>query len=180
MTQLPADNAKFEFNFVIESSDLFPVNLKLSRIRIILGLAVSLTLVGALVWFFLILGETKILLQTSPLFVGMPLLAVGGQILRLHAFCRKYVRGLPANQRRMRYCFSSADNSFQVTSGESVSNISWNDVMKVTEDRKRFLFFYNKFEVSIIPKRAFTQPDSIARLRQLALTKLGERASVLR
>jgi len=179
MLNIPPDNGKFELDFIIESADLFRANLKLARTRIIVGLTVSLTLISALVWFFLILDEKTILIQTSPLFVGIPLLAVAGQILRLHASCRKYVCSLPAAQRRMRYYFSSAKDDFQIVSGQSGSNIAWNDVMKVNEDRKRFVFFLNKFEVFVVPKRVLGQPDSIAMLRQLALTKLGERACLL-
>ena len=173
------DKVAIEIEFVLEPSDLFRAGLRLARTRILFGLAFSLTFIAGLIIFLLVLDEAKILLQTSPLFVGIPLLAVGGQILRLHASCKQYVRSLPTSQRRVRYSFSTTADSFHVASGESSGIISWNDVMKVVEDRKRFLFYLNKFDARLIPKRALRQADRLVLLRQVVLSRLANRAQLL-
>ena len=79
---------------------------------------------------------------------------------------------------RASFSFSVAEASFRVVSGESFSNVSWTDAMKVSEDRKRFLIFFNRFNICVIPKSAFTEPASISRLREDLLARLGTRANL--
>ncbi|HEX3142604.1 MAG TPA: hypothetical protein VHQ64_01445, partial [Pyrinomonadaceae bacterium] len=83
--------SEVRFEYTTNAGDLFRASVGLAQFRILLGLSFSLTLIGGLVTFFLAIDEKQILLQTSPLFIGIPLLAVGGQLLRLHAASRKYV-----------------------------------------------------------------------------------------
>jgi len=146
-------------DFLLDAKDLFRVNLGLATFRILLGLGFSLALVSGLVTFFLILDEKVILLQTSPLFVGFPLFAVGGQILRLHSTCRRYVRGMSLPQRRHHFLFLKGSSGFDLAAGESSAHISWNDVPKVVEKRNYFLIYLNKFDACIIPKRAIRVED---------------------
>lgn len=180
MAEVAANQNVLKLDFTIQPADLFRASIKVARTRIILGFAFSLAFISGLVLFFLIIDEKVILAQTSPLFVGIPLLAVGGQLLRLHASCKQYVRSLPVAQRHMSYSFPATDQSFQVASGDSFSSISWVDVMKVVEDRERFLFFFNKFDVRVIPKNAFPSADSIVPFRQLLLSRLDKRVSLCR
>jgi hypothetical protein len=175
----PTDNIAIDLEFIVEPADLFRASLRLAKTRIIVGLAVSLALVFGLVTFFLIIDEQKILLQTSPLFVGLPLLAVGGQVLRLHASCRQYVHSLSASQRRVRYSFSDQADGFRVASGESFSQISWNEVRKAVEDPKRFMLSQTKFDIHLVPKSAFRDANAIRLFRQILLTKLANRAHLL-
>lgn len=160
-------------DFRIETRDLFRVNLGLTRLRIFLGAAISLLMISALVIFFLMLDEEKVLLQTSPLFIGFPLLAVGGQILRLHAVCRKYVRSLSESQRTVRYVFDDLADGMEITSGKSSSHIAWSDVWKVVEKSKYFLIFVTKFEMISIPKAAFASSQQVKDLRHVLTAVLA-------
>lgn len=67
-------NQIIHVDFSITTRDLFRANLALSKFRLILGLGFSLLLISGLVVFFLMIDEQLILLETSPLFVGVPLL----------------------------------------------------------------------------------------------------------
>lgn len=169
--------ASIQIDFSIDARELFRAAIDLAKLRLLLGLGFSLMLVSGLVIFFLMIDEKKILLQTSPLFVGLPLVAVGGQVLRMHATCRRYVSSLSMSQRRMQYVFSDAADGYDLISGDSSARISWNDVLKVVEKKRYFLIFLNKFDVRLIPKAAI-QPAQNAVLRQILIGKLGARADL--
>jgi len=165
-----------QVDFLLEARDLFRVSLGLAAFRILLGLGVSVAFVSGLVIFFLILDEKLILLQTSPLFVGFPLLGVGGQILRLHSNCRRYLRGMSLPQRRHRFLFLEGSGGFDLAAGESSAHISWNDVPKVVEKRNYFLIYLNKFDACMIPKREIRVEDFSA-LQNILSAKLTSRAA---
>ena len=166
-------------DFLLEARDLFRVNLGLAAFRILLGLGISLALVSGIVIFFLIIDEKLILLQTSPLFVGFPLLGVGGQILRLHSTCRKYVRGMSLPQRRHHFLFLKDSGGFDLAVGESSAHISWNDVLKVVEKRNYLLIYLNKFDACVIPKRAIRFED-LSALQSVLSAKLASRSPLVR
>ena len=121
------------FDFEINQRDLFRMNLDLAKWRIVTGLVVAAIPIVGLSYFFVLIDEKKILLQLSPLFIGLPLATVGGQVLRLHAICRKFVAGLPDSQRRVHYLFQAETDGYDVTYGESFSHVAWNDVLKAIE-----------------------------------------------
>src|SRR5438132_7595596 len=177
MSTNPATSVQIDF--MVNVGDLFRASLDLAKARLLLGLGFSITLVAGLIIIFLIIDEKVILVQTSPLFIGLPLVAVGGQLLRMHATCRKYVSSLSPSQRRMRYLFYEDAEAYDVASGDSVGHISWNDVLKVVERRKHFLIFLNKFDVSWIPKKAIQPAEQAALLRKLLVAKLGVRAKLI-
>ena len=165
--------------YTVNASDLFRASLGLAKFRILLGLGFSLTLIGGLVMFFLMIDEKEILLQTSPLFIGMPLLAVGGQVLRIHAVSRKCVSSLSPLQRQYRFVFSDIADGIDVASGDSTAHISWNDIQKITEKQSNFLVFLNKYDVRLIPKVALDDPSQLEILRTILKAKLGARAELL-
>ena len=177
MSDRPA--ALVQIDLLANAGDLFRASLDLAKARLLLGLGFSITLVAGLIIIFLIIDEKVILVQTSPLFIGLPLVAVGGQLLRMHATCRKYVSSLSPSQRRMRYLFYEDADAYDVASGDSVGHISWNDVFKVVERQKYFLIFLNKFDVSLIPKKAIQPAEHAALLRKLLVAKLGVRAKLI-
>jgi hypothetical protein len=172
-------NKIIHVDFSITTRDLFRANLALSKVRLILGLGFSLCLISGLVIFFLMIDEHLILLETSPVFVGLPLLAVGGQVLRLHALCRKYVARLAESQRRMQYMFSLHGDGYDVASGESFSHISWKDVLKIVERPASFQIFLSEYACQILPKRGFHQTSDIEALRAILRSSIGVRAKLL-
>lgn len=166
-------------DFSIESRDLFRASLRLARVRLILALVFSLCVISGVVLLFIAIDEKAILLQTSPLFVGLPLVAVGGQILRLHAACRKYVAGLTEAQRRTKYTFYDHGDGYDVTSGESFSHVSWQDVLRIVEQPNSLQIHLSKYDIRLIPKRGFHQPEDIDALRAMLLSSVGPKAALL-
>jgi hypothetical protein len=177
---LSSEGNKFiHVDFSIQTRDLFRANLGLAKIRLIVGLGFSLCLITGLVIFFLMIDEQLILLETSPLFVALPLVALGGQVLRLHALCRKYVSRLTESQRRMQYMFSADDDGYDVASGESFSHLSWDDVLKIIEKPTSFLIFLSPYDCQIIPKRGFHRAADIEVLRAIVRSSIGVKAKFL-
>jgi hypothetical protein len=153
--------------FSVETADLFRASFDMVKFRLLLGLTFALMLISGLVLFFIMLGEESILLKTSPLFIALPLVAIGGQVLRLHALCRKYVSGLSSSQRRVRYLFSEGATGYDVTSGDSFSHISWTDVSKIVEKERYFAIFLDRFQPRIIPKRVLQRSSDLQALRAI-------------
>jgi hypothetical protein len=166
-------------DFSIETRDLFRANIFLARFRLMLGLGFSLCLISGLVLIFVAIDETSFLWETSPLFIAMPLVAVGGQVLRMHAICRKSIGALTEAQRRIQYLFYDRGDGFDVSSGESFGHISWSDVLRVVEQRDSFQIYLSKYDVRIIPKRGFHQPGDIPRLRALLSSSSGGKSELL-
>lgn len=172
------ENDAIDVDFLIEARDLFRASIDMAKYRLLLGLGISLAFVTGLIMFFVVINEKVILIQTSPLFIGLPLVAIGGQVLRIHAKCRKYISSLSSSQKRMRYHFSVNAENYEVASGESRSCISWSDVLKIAERTRYFLIFLNKFDVQLIPKKAIQPAEQAVRLRGIFIAKLGARAKL--
>ncbi|MDQ2975399.1 MAG: YcxB family protein [Acidobacteriota bacterium] len=171
------DEAIVFVDFEIDRRDLFRANMELAKWRFLTGVILVLTFVLPLGYFFTIIGEQTILLQTSPLFVGLPLVALGGQVLRLQDTTRKYVSALSTSQRQLQYVFQSSSDGYDSISGGSFSHTVWKDVMQVVEKPGYFLIYRNRFEAGILPKRGF-QPANIPVFRDIVRSKLGSCAKV--
>ncbi len=156
---------------------IFRAYLTLAKWRLVLAAFVIALLIGSLIYFFVLLGEQEILLQTSPLFIGAPLLGIGGQLLRLHASARKSVSSLLPSQRVVRYAFRADAEAYEVFFGDSYGLISWSDHLKAWEKSGFFLLFLTGQDVSVIPKSAF-EPHGIFVFRSILKSKLGDRARV--
>lgn len=165
-------------DFEIDRQDLFRVNMGLSKWRLLIGVVVVLTLGISLTCFFIMIDEEMVLLKTSLFFIGLPLVALGGQVLRLHAFSKKYVAGLAPSQRHVQYMFQSSSDGYDVATGESFSHVVWNDVRQVVEKTRHFLIYLNDFEIRILPKRGFQQTD-IPVFRKIVQDQLGSHAKLL-
>jgi len=166
-----------QVDFEVNRRDLFRANLDLAKWRLLLGLAVAAVPIVGLSYFFILIDEKTILLQLSPLFIGLPLASVGGQILRLHAFCRKFVAGLPDSQRRVQYLFQAEADGYDLTYGHSSSHVAWQDVLKAAEKPDYFVVWLNRYEAGIIPKRGFHRPAEIPEFRSILSAKLGPKFS---
>lgn len=170
------DLSTIRIEFEVKHHEIFRMNLDLAKWRILLGLALAAVPIVSLTYFFVLIGETKILLQLSPLFIGLPLVAVGGQVLRLHAQCRKFVAGLPDAQRRVEYIFPPEGDGYDRKFGHSFSYVAWQDLLRVNEKPGHFVFYLNRFEAGFVPKHAFHRSSDIPILRSILAAKLGVRA----
>ena len=174
-----ADETMIHLDFSIEQRDLFRASMELSKYRLATGMGIAAVLIFSLIWLFVAIGEQEILLELSPLFIGFPLMGVGGQVLRLHAGCRKYFRGLPESQRRVQYMFPANGNGYDVTWGGSFGHILWQDLFKVVEKRNYFLIYLNRCDARILPKRGFHQYSDISLFRQILCSQIGDKAKLL-
>jgi len=173
------DVTAIHVDFEINRRDLFRASLDLAKWRLIASFFVITILVVPLSYLFLFINEGKILLQLSPLIIGVPLVTVGGQVLRLHAICRKFVSGLPDSQRRCHYLFQAETDGYDLTYGESFSHIAWKDVLKVIEQPAYFVFYSNSLQARIVPKHGFHLREDIPMLRSILRAKLGAKARIL-
>ena len=166
-------------DFTITQRDLFRVNLELAKVRLLLGCAFAVLTIGGLIWFFWLIDDLQFLFQLSPLFIGAPLMGVLGQVLRLYAYCRQFIKNLPESQRRAQYLFQENADGYDITWGGSFSHILWQDLMKVVEKRTYFLVYLNKFEARILLKNGFHQQSDIPLFRQIVSSRLGTKARLL-
>ena len=166
-------------DFTIKQCDIFWVNLESVKYRLAIGIAIFFLVTGTLIWFFTLIGEQGILLELSPLFIGFPAIAVAGQVLRLHAICRRFMKSLPESQREVQYLFQENAEGYDVIRGGSFSHIVWQDLLMVVEKREYFLILINDFDRRILPKRGFHKQSDIPRLREVMRSKLGPRARLL-
>ena len=133
------DDATVLVDFEINSRDFFRANMDRFRWRFALGLVAVLGLTIPLAYLFIVIGEQRFLLQTSPLFIGMPLIVLGGPILRMHAAARKYVAALPPSQLQVECMFRSVGDGFDSVSGAGSAHTAWKDVMQIVEKPTYFL-----------------------------------------
>jgi hypothetical protein len=174
-----ASTTTIHVDYEINRRDLFRVNLALDKWRLVIGLIVSALPVIAGAYFFMLIDETEMLIQLSPLLAGAPFVAVGGQVLRLHAVCRKFVSAMPESQRRVQYFFQPETDGYDVASGESFGHVAWDDVLKAIEKPAYFVLYQNRFQANIIPKEGFHSRAEVPTLRGVLRAKLGQRAELL-
>ncbi len=174
-----ARETTIHLDFRLEQRDLFRVYLDLAKLRLCIGVGVVVVFTLGLAWFFATIDEESILLEISPLFIGLPILGVGGQVLRIHAACRKYVSALPESQRYVQYMFQSNTDGYDVTWGGGFSHVMWRDLLKVVEKPNYFLFYLNRFDIKVLPKKGFHQQSDVPLFRGLLLSTLGEKARLL-
>ena len=177
MTTTSTDSAIVTAEYEVNHRLIFRAHLSLYKWRFGIALLITASMIASLIYFFLLIGEREILWQTSPLFIGVPLVGLFGQLLRLHATSRKYVSSLPLSQRDVRYAFRADAGAYEVQFGESYSLMAWADHLKVLEKSAYFLLFHNRYNASIIPKSAF-EPNGISVFRRILKLHLGDRAHV--
>jgi hypothetical protein len=177
MTPISNDGAVVTAEHEVDHRLIFRAHLALAKWRLAAAVLVMGLLIASLIYFFVLIGEQKILWQTSPLFIGFPLLGIGGQMLRLHATSRKYVASLLPSQRVVRYAFRAEASAYEVLFGESYGLITWADHLKALEQSDYFLLVLNRQNITVIPKSAFEQ-HGISVFRNILKSKLGERAHV--
>lgn len=163
-------------DFSLERGDLFTASLQLIKRRLLIGVGIVVVVVAGLIYFFALIDELGLLLQLSPMFIGFPILGIGGQLLRVHATCRRYFASLSESQRQISYMFSGTAEGYDLHHGDSFSHIAWTDVSKVVEQSMFFMIYRNPYAVHLIPKRGFHQDSDIPRFKNIVRSKLGNKA----
>ena len=163
----------------IELKDFFHAYFDTAKTKLIIACLIVGAMIAGFVYFFMLIGEEKILSQLSPLFFGMPIVAIVGQFLRVHASYRKYIRDLPESQRNIHYIFHEAGDGFDVVRGKSFSHTAWDDVRKVIERPRYFRFDLNKYQSIIIPKRFLVHGSDEQVMREIIVSQFGHKAKLL-
>ena len=163
----------------IELHDYFRAYLDAAKTKLIIACLLVAALIGGLTYFFVLIGEQKILLQLSPLFFGLPIVAIGGQFLRVHATYRKHIRDLSDAEKNIHYIFHENGDGFDIVCGKSFSHVAWENVRKVIEKPRYFHFVLNRSDSIIIPKRFLVHDSDEEVIKKIIVSQLGHRAKLL-
>src|SRR5258705_13022748 len=87
----------------IELKDYFHVYFDAAKTKLIVACLIVAVVIAAFTYFFILIGEQKILWQLSPLLFGLPIVAIAGQYLRVHASYRKNLRDLSDSEKNIHY-----------------------------------------------------------------------------
>lgn len=164
----------------IELKDYYRAALDIAKWRLIISCLIVAATMAAFIYFFVLIGEQEILWQLSPLFFGIPLVAIAGQLLRVHASYRKYIKDLSPSQKNPHYLFHENGDGFDVVRGGSFTHIAWEDVRRVIERPQYFRFDLNKYEAMIIPKRFLVRGSDEQMMKHIIAAHVGSKAKLLR
>ncbi len=176
---LETKDRTLQIDTTIELKDYFQAYFDGAKTKLIIACLIVAALIAGFVYFFILIGEQKILWQLSPLFFGMPIVAIAGQFLRVHASYRKYIRDLPESQRSMLYIFREGGDGFDVMRGKSFSHVAWENVRKVIERPRYFRFDLNQYESVIIPKRFLSHGSDEQVMKEILVSTVGPKAKLL-
>jgi len=163
----------------IDLKDYFHVYFDAMKTKLIVACVIVAALIGGFTYFFILIGEQKILLQLSPLFFGFPIAVIVGQFLRVHASYRKYIRDLPESEKNIHYMFHENGDGFDVVCGKSFSHVAWENVRKVIERPRYFQFVLNKYEAITIPKRFLLHGSDEQVMKEIIVSQVGRKAKLL-
>jgi YcxB-like protein len=135
-------------------------------------------MIVAFSYFFILIDEQKILWQLSPLFFGMPIVAIVGQFLRIHASYRKHIANLSESEKKLHYMFPENGDGIEIVNGKNFSHVAWESVRGVRERPRYFRLALNGSESIIIPKRFFSQSSDAKLLREILRFHFGSKAKL--
>jgi YcxB-like protein len=163
----------------IELKDYFYAYFDAAKRKLIISCLIVATVIAAFSYFFILIGEQKILWQLSPLFFGLPIVAIAGQFLRMHASYRKYLADLSESEKNIHYMFHENGDGFDIVRGKNFGHVAWESVRRVIERPRYFHFVLNKYESIIIPKRFLSQGSNEKLMRKIIVSQLGSKAKLL-
>lgn len=164
----------------IDLKDYFQAYFDAAKTKLIIACLIVAVLVAAFTYFFMLIGEQEILWQLSPLFFGLPIVAIIGQFLRIHASYRKYLADLSESEKNVHYIFREGEDGFEIVRGKNFGHVAWESVRRVIERPRYFRFILNKYESLIIPKRFLMHDSDEKVMRQIIVSHLGNKAKLLK
>ena len=163
----------------IELKDYFQAYFDAAKTKLIIACLIVALVIAAFTYFFILIDEQKILWQLSPLFFGLPIVAIAGQFLRVHASCRKYLRDLSDSEKNIHYIFHENGDGFDIVRGKNFGHVAWENVRKVIERPRYFHFVLNKYESIIIPKRFLLHGSDEEVMKEIIVSQVGHKAKLL-
>jgi hypothetical protein len=168
-----------QIDATIELKDYFHAYFDAAKTKLIIACLIVALVIAAFTYFFILIGEQKILLQLSPLFFGLPIVAIAGQFLRVHASYRKYLRNLSDSEKNLHYIFRENGDGFDIVRGKNFSHVAWESMQRVIERPRYFHFVLNKYESIIIPKRFLLRGSDEKLLKEIIVSQVGNKAKHL-
>ena len=150
-----------------------------AKTKLIIACLIVASVIAGFTYFFVLIGEQAILWQLSPLFFGLPIVAIVGQFLRVHASYRKYIRNLSDSEKNIHYLFHENGDGFDIVSGKSFGHVAWENVRKVIERPQYFRFVLNEYDSIIIPKRFLLHSSDEALMKEIIVSQAGQKAKLL-
>jgi len=163
----------------IDLKDYFHAYFDAAKTKLIIACLIVAIVIAAFTYFFILIGEQKILWQLSPLFFGLPIVAIAGQFLRVHASYRKYLRDLSDSEKSIHYIFRENGDGFDVVRGKNFSHVAWESVRRVIERPRYFNFVLNKYQSFIIPKRFLLHASDEELMKEILVSQVGNKAKLI-
>jgi hypothetical protein len=164
---------ELHIEFPLSTKESFRIYLDTVKYKLLIGLGIYAIVVAVFLYFLMSIGETKFLLEASPLFLGFPALTIGGQLLRVHAYYRKSIADLSESEKIEHYVFLRDGSGYEVRNGESFLHINWSSVRKASEKPRYFEFQLSKSNSHYIPKNLITA-ESTKLLREIIRARFGD------
>ena len=172
-------NRTIQIDTTIELKDYFHAYFDIAKTKLIIACLIVAAVIAGFTYFFMLIGEEKILWQLSPLFFGMPIVAIVGQFLRIHASYRKYILDLTDSERNIHYIFHEAGDGFAMVRGKSFTHVAWENVRKVIERPRYFTFVLNRYQSIIVPMRFLLHDSDEQVMREIIVSGFGPKAKLL-
>ena len=176
---LESNDRTLHVDATIQLKDYFHAYFDASKTRLIIACLIVAGVIAAFTYFFILIGEQKILWQLSPLFFGLPIVAIAGQFLRVHASYRKYLADLSDSEKQIKFMFHEKGDGFEIVRGKSFSHVAWERVRRVIERPRYFRFVLNKYESIIIPKRFLLPGSDEELMKEIIVAQVGHKAKFL-
>jgi hypothetical protein len=164
----------------IELKDYFHAYFDTVKTKLLVACLIVAMVIVAFSYFFILIGEQAILWQLSPLLFGLPIVAIAGQFLRIHASYRKYLGDLSESEKDIHYKFHENGDGFDIVRGKNFAHVAWESVRRVVERPRYFRFVLGKPESLIIPKRFLRHGSDEKVMREIMVSHIGNRAKLLR
>lgn len=124
----------------IELKDYFHAFVDAAKTKLIIACLIVAIVIAAFTYFFILIDEQKILWELAPLFFGLPIVAIVGQFLRIHAEYRKYLADLSEAEKNVHFIFQEKGDGFDIVRGKNFGHIAWESVRGVVERPRYFRF----------------------------------------
>ena len=173
------ENRIVQVDATVALSDYFHAYIDAVKIKLIVACLVVAALIVGFSYFFILIGEQTILLQLSPFLFGLPIVAIVGQLLRIHASYRKYLRDLSESEKEVHYIFREQSDGFDIVRGKNFSHVAWESVRRVNERPRYFRFVLGGPESLIIPKTLIKDKSDQELMREIIVSQVGNRARML-
>ena len=176
---MPESERTVQVEATIDLKDYFHAYLDASKTQVIIACLTVALVIAGFTYFFMLIGEQDILWQLSPLFFGLPIVAIVGQFLRVHASYRKYIKDLSDSERNILYLFRENGDGFDVVRGKNFGHIAWENVRRVVERPRYFRLVLNKYESIVIPKRFLARGNDESIFKEIIVSGVENRARLL-